>query len=225
MNAIRKIFMPLLIIPFGMFTYIFSHPDWQFENPGFESLFVVIGIPILILNFIAWFYPQIITAYIPARDDWGGKLIAFAIVISTLIAFACVGIGAVSAIAINRRTDLNLSSPTLQPATATAVARAIDLLASPTPVEEAAIISTPTVSSQADPVPEQTPQIPVSGGAVFSSPTQLTSVTPAEATSTSVSTASTSTGTGTSSAGLCTPASANYQDTSRKQCKTPTPTR
>src|SRR5512138_518671 len=98
MNAIRKILMPLLVIPLGMFIYVFIHPDLQWESGGLESLFAVIGIPILVINFIAWFYPEILKAYFPIKEDWGegSTTLTLAFAISALIALACISVGVAS---------------------------------------------------------------------------------------------------------------------------------
>src|SRR5512143_2888288 len=100
MNAIRKILMPLMIVPLGMFIYVFTHPDWQWDSPGLDSLFAVISIPIIVINFLAWFYPEIIRAYVPVKEDWGQRSctpVTGAMAISASIAIACVGVGAMSA--------------------------------------------------------------------------------------------------------------------------------
>jgi hypothetical protein len=168
MNALQKILLPLLIIPFGMFMYVFTHPDWPWENPGLENLFAVIGIPILIINFIAWFHPQIITAYFPLKEDWGqrgNRPVTFAIVISTLVAMICVSVGAVSAIT-NASARPTSKAAAVQPVTATAFAHSIQLISSPADSDQNVTVSIPQPSSEAnitDSIPDPTPLIPVSG--------------------------------------------------------------
>lgn len=207
MNAIRKNLMPLLIIPFGMFIYVFIHPDWQWESPGLEYLFALIGLPILIINFIAWLYPEMIEAYFPVKDDSGqgrGKPITFAMLVSALIALTCVGVGGMTA-AANARPRPTVESSGVQPLTATAFARSIQLLASATDSGLSAIVSTPRPSLEPDIAPDETPQIPVSGGVPTSSP--ASSVMQAEAASAFSGPTSTA-----DPPGSCTPADPEYID-------------
>lgn len=173
MNALRKILMPLLLIPLGMFIYVCLRPEWQWENPGLEFLFLLLGIPIVIVNFFAWFHPEIIKAYFPVKDDWGagrGKVVTAAIAISGLAAFTCVGIGAAFAVAdASLRTTFEPS--VAQPATSTAFAQSLQVLASATDAGVSAAVSTPRESPQVEITPDQMDQIPVSGGGATSSPT------------------------------------------------------
>lgn len=233
MSAIRKILMPLLAIPLGMFLYVFTHPDWLGEHAGLESLFALIGIPVLIINFIAWFYPEIIKAYFPVREDWGERRSApvrLAIAASALVTLICVGAGAVSS-ASDVRARPTVKPSVQPPATALAYARSgqmypdtinsgesdivpIPSLSTTTNIapEQAQALPTPettTISKQTPRVsetgtpPEPTPQIPVSGGAATSSPTLSVTRTGTLATSTQP--------TGTVSLSTaCTPANADY---------------
>ncbi len=228
MNALRKILMPLLLIPLGMFIFVFSHSDGQWENSGLEFLFMVIGIPILMINFIAWFYPEIITAYFPVREDWGqkeGSAVTFAIVVSAFIAFVCVCVGTVFAVAaINAGPGLKPAA--VQPITATAFARSIQILSSATASGENEIVSTPRPSQEAnltsDQIPTQTletpetpetPQIPISGGTstdlstVPATRKASPAVTPTNFSGSKNSAAQTNT---PQVAGACTPASTEY---------------
>lgn len=209
--------MPLLLIPLGMLIYAFIYPDSQWESTGFEYLFMVIGIPIVMINFMAWFYPDIIQTYFPVKDDWGQKgeqSITFAIMLSTLVAFICVGAGAVSVVAsVGARPTAEYSA--VQPVTATAFARSVQLLSSATDLGESVIVSTPRPSLEASIIPDETPQIPVSGGIPTSSPIAPTSSSALSVPATQAETASTpaeSTSTVTPP-GSCTPANPEYVDT------------
>lgn len=185
MNLLRKILVPFLLIPLGMFVYVLVYPDWQWENPGFEYLFLLIGIPILIANFVVWFQPTIITAYFPLRDDWGAgneRFARLAVVISTLLAFIFTGVTVVPA--AYRVSARPMPEPTAAlPATVTAFAFSVTSTPDPTDQSRTTIISIPTRS----PVPEtevalsQTPQIPVSGGVPMSSITLVPTQTGAPA--------------------------------------------
>ncbi|HEX2998564.1 MAG TPA: hypothetical protein VHP14_27325 [Anaerolineales bacterium] len=172
MNALRKVLMPLLLIPLGMFIYVCLRPEWQWENPGLEFLFLLLGTPIVIVNFFAWFHPEIISAYFPVKDDWGagrGKAVTAAIAFSTLAAFTCVSTGAVLAVAdASPRAAFEPSAA--QPATSTAFARSLQMLASATDSGVSAAVSTPRESPQVEIPSDQTDQIPVSGSAATSSP-------------------------------------------------------
>ncbi len=220
MNAVRKVLLPLLVIPLAIFLYVFTHPDWQWDSSGLDLLFAIVGIPILIGNFIAWFYPEMIQTYFPVKEDWGeqrGKpAVTLAIGISTLTALLCVGAGAVSAISsTSPRPTFKSSTP--QPAAATALARSSELQSEIANSSETDIVPIPEPATQASVTPEQTPQIPVSGGASVNLPTlsatQTGIVSPfstqTNSTAPAVSTAPTTTG---SSSALCTPASADYLD-------------
>ena len=179
MNALRKILMPLLLIPLGAFIYMSIRPEWQWENPALETLFALVGIPIVIINFFAWFYPEIIKAYFPVKDDWGegrGKPVIAATAISALIAFTCVGVGAVSAVAGSAPRPTFAPSP-VQPVTATAFAHSLQLLASAIDSGERVAASTPRESPQVEITPDQTGQIPVSGGGATDSPMLSTAET------------------------------------------------
>ncbi len=160
--------MPLLIIPFGMFLYVCINPDWQWEHPGLEYLFVIVGVPILIANFAAWFHPEIIKAYFPMNDDGvqrQDKRIALAIVMSTLIAFTFAGVGVVSAIP-QVSLQPTLMPPAALPATATAFALSVERVSDPSHSSVKIVIPTPTPEI----VPDQTALIPVSGGEPTNSP-------------------------------------------------------
>lgn len=233
MNALRKILMPLLAIPLGMFLYGFTHPDLQWESGGLESLFAAIGIPILVINFIAWFYPEILKAYFPIKEDWGEKRmapVALAIAISAFVALTCISVGVASSV-----TDVSTRptfKPSVQPpATAFAFARSgqmypdtinstdSDIVPLPSPSAETDIApaqalrapGTTTLSEQTpqipetDITPEPTPQLPISGSAATRSPALPVPRTGTAATSTQpTSTVSLAT--------ACTPANANYVD-------------
>ncbi|HMB24725.1 MAG: hypothetical protein ACM33V_03020 [Chloroflexota bacterium] len=171
MNALRKVLLPLLLIPLGMFIYVCLRPEWQWENPGLEFLFLLLGIPIVIINFFAWFHPEIIRAYFPVKDDWGTgreKTVTAAIAFSTLATFTCISLGAVLAVAdASLRTNFEPSAA--QPATSTAFARSLRVLASATDAGVSAAVSTPRESPQVEITSDQMDQIPVSGGATSSS--------------------------------------------------------
>lgn len=205
MNALRKVLMPLLLIPAGMLVYATIYPDWQWESTGFEYLFVLVGIPIVMINLIAWFYPDILKAYFPVKEDWGqmgNKPVTFAIVLSTLIALLCVSAGTVSAVARVSARPTGESSA-VQPATATAFARSVQSFSSATDPGARAVISTPGPSLEARSSPDQTPQIPVSGGELTSTPTF--SATQAKFASVPTEPAAT-----TNPSGSCTPATPQY---------------
>jgi hypothetical protein len=223
MNTLRKILMPLLVIPFGMFSYVLVYPNWQWETPGFEYLFLVVGIPILIVNFAAWFQPEILKAYFPVKDDWGqGKEIPvrLAIVLSTVIAFIFTGVSVTSARyrAIARST---FEPSAVLPATASALS--IQSRSNATNSNETGIPRAP-LEPETDTLPEPTAQIPVSGGATTSTPSLPVAQTEVPAVSTQAgvpgfSIQATTTTQVTTTAGLsarCTPATSEYLDAVRQ---------
>ena len=220
MSVIRKILMPLLVIPLGVFIYVFTHPDWQWESPGLESLFAVIGIPILIINFMAWFYPEIIKAYFPVKEDWGksSKPVTLAIAISALVAFTCVSVGMMSSVT-NDSARPTFKPSVLQPATRQTFPRSDQTYSDHADSGESDIVPVPRLlpqmnvppepspqDSKTEIIPEQTPQIPVSGGALTSSPTLL-------ATQTKVASASIRPTNTASLSTPCTPANLEYLNT------------
>ncbi|RPJ27670.1 MAG: hypothetical protein EHM33_07155 [Chloroflexi bacterium] len=219
MNTLRKILMPLLVIPVGMFIYVLVYPDWQWETPGFEYLFLVVGIPILIVNLAAWFQPEILKAYFPVKDDWGqGKEIPvrLAIVLSTVIAFIFTGVSVASARyrAIARST---FEPSAVLPATASALS--IQSRSNATNSNETGI-PRGALEPETDILPEPTAQIPVSGGVTTSTPSLLVEQTKVPAVSAqtaapSFSIQTTNTTQATTTAGLsarCIPATSEYLD-------------
>jgi hypothetical protein len=228
MSSLRKILLPLLLIPLGMILYGALYPDWQWESPGLELLFVLVGIPIVAVNFIAWFYPEVIQTYLPIRENWlqsREKPILLAAAISALVAFAWIWFGAVSAV-VNADDRPGTRLFDARPITATAFAHSVQALSRATTSGELAVVSTPRASPQATQdiasseatlSPEDRAQIPVSGGELTGSPAvssdspTLSSTSPTRpVTQTKLAAASTApTGTALSLGG-CTPATSEY---------------
>ena len=187
MSALRKILAPFLIIPVGMLIYVCVYPDWQWENPSLEYLFLVIGLPILILNFLAWFHPEIIKAYFPMKEDgWqrtDDKPIALTIVISVFMAFIILGVGAASA--IHRVNAL----PMLEPSATLPARESVFPVSTKLPSKTAnssrtTVVSTPTRLLESTFIPNETAQVPVSGGVPTNVP--VLSATPTVTSSVSI---------------------------------------
>jgi hypothetical protein len=223
MSVLRKILLPLLLIPLGMILYGSLYPDWQWENPGLELLFALVGIPIVAVNFIAWFYPEVIQIYFPIKNDWlqgREKPTLFAVTISALVAFACIWFSAVAAV-VNAGDRPSSEPADVLPITATAFARSVQGLSSATAPGELVIGSTPRASpqatgdSEATMSAEEAAQIPVSGGELTSPPTVSSDASTVAVTGTAATSASTAT-TGTASIAnssrSCTPAAPAYVD-------------
>ena len=206
MNVMRKILAPFLIIPVGMLIYVCVYPDWQWENPGLEYLFLVAGLPILILNFLAWFHPEIIRAYFPMKEDgWqrtDDRPIALTIVIGAFMAFIILGVGAASA--IHRVNALPMLEPSATPPAREFVFPVSTKLPSKTVnSSRTAVVSTPTRLPESAINPNETAQVPVSGEV----PTNVSvlSATPTEASSVSIEPTKTA-----APVGRCIPASQEY---------------
>lgn len=103
MNAIRRILTFLLIIPLGMIVYVWISPDWQWEHPDLEFPFLIIGIPIVVLNFFLWFRPEFFQPYFYVYENPvqipDEKLVALLKLAGALTALIFIGVGTVSLIA------------------------------------------------------------------------------------------------------------------------------
>ena len=66
---IRIVLAILAIIPIGLLVYNFIFPDAGYSGDSIEELaFTVFGIPILVFNYWAWYYPEMIESFL-----WGDK--------------------------------------------------------------------------------------------------------------------------------------------------------
>ena len=99
-NAIRRILTSLLIIPLGMIAYVYLFPDWQLEHPNLEFPFLLIGVPIVVLNFFLWFRPEFFQPYFHVDENLervtDEKFVALLHLAGVFTALIFVGVGAVS---------------------------------------------------------------------------------------------------------------------------------
>ena len=175
-NAIRRIFTFLLIIPLGMIVYIFLFPNWQWEHPDLEFPFLIIGVPILVLNFFLWVHPEFFQPFFHIYENpvqiSNGKSGALLNLTGVFTALILVGVGAVSVI----------SKASAPPVLETPAAKVIEVADFPafggspfkktaatgsSPLRpgssEASVASTPAQASAVA-------QIPISGGESTSTP-------------------------------------------------------
>jgi hypothetical protein len=70
MKTFRTILGTFAILPLALLTYrLLLHPADYGEDSLITFAFLVVGVPILTLNFWAWQYPEIIEFYFPGFKD------------------------------------------------------------------------------------------------------------------------------------------------------------
>ena len=70
MRVLRILLCILAIIPFGLLVdQILFQNDFYQEDSLKQMAFMILGIPILILNIWAWMYPEIVEYYFFGRDE------------------------------------------------------------------------------------------------------------------------------------------------------------
>ena len=66
---IRIVLAILAIIPIGLLVYYFIFPHAGYSGDSIEELaYTVFGVPMLVFNFWAWYYPEMIEYFL-----WGDK--------------------------------------------------------------------------------------------------------------------------------------------------------
>ena len=186
LNALRRILTFFLIIPLGMIVYAFLFPNWQGEHPDLEFPFLILGVPIAILNFFLWFHPEFFQPYFHADENLvqitDKKFVALLNLVSVFAALILVGVGTVSVLSKASAPPI-LESPVTQavadfpvfggsPSNETPLAESSTTgLPSRMPESsETGVLSTPTQSTAVA-------QIPISGGeSTSTSPGALTKV-------------------------------------------------
>ena len=192
MNAIRRILTFLLIIPLGMIVYVFISPDWQWNHPNLEFPFLVIGIPIVVLNFLLWFQPEFFRTNFSLKvkpiQISEEKFLGYVRILGGMLAFLLIGVGVVSALqrvsarpvpesTVTPLADIadfqavtKISTRTTE-ATEIAVVQGPTLTKSPEATETAeGTVTTQAAGALETPVNTEVVQVPVSGGTPTSTP-------------------------------------------------------
>ncbi len=220
LNAIRRILTFLLIIPLGMIVYAYLFPDWQWDHPDLELSFLIIGVPIVVLNFFLWFHPEFFRPYFHVYENpvqiSDKKFVTLLNLAGAFTALFLIGVGTASLIS-------RVSAPPILETPAAQVVEVADFpafggspsaklsstglaateLPSLTPESsETGVVSTPTQ-------PTAVAQIPISGGEPTS--TLASPATPTKVASPTIKPTNT-----TTPSGSCTPASSEYLDAIRE---------
>ncbi len=68
MNIIRIVFGILMVIPLILLAEVtVINPESRFENPLLDVIYAAIGVPIVVINYWAWFHPEMIESFLFGR--------------------------------------------------------------------------------------------------------------------------------------------------------------
>jgi hypothetical protein len=71
MDRLKKAVTPVLLVPTALLGVHFLAPRLWMD--GIESAYILIGIPILVLNIWAWFAPDVLVKLLGLENGWDNQ--------------------------------------------------------------------------------------------------------------------------------------------------------
>ncbi len=73
MNIIRIVFGILMVIPLALLADVIIDPEISVEDPFLDWVYSAIGVPIAVINYWAWFQPEMIEFFLFGRKRGHAK--------------------------------------------------------------------------------------------------------------------------------------------------------